>query len=103
MLNPDEAKTLARWCRMRRLSCLEDRGADGRVGWRLESSTAPDWYHMRLIAEPDGFILLDRVGDTLASASDLQALLDAVDAGVAERPRVMLARHAASAVLASVR
>jgi hypothetical protein len=58
---------------------------------------------MRLITNPDGFSLLDRMGDTLASASDLQALLDAVDAGVAERPRAILARHPTSTALASVR
>jgi hypothetical protein len=39
---------------------------------------------MLVVAGDDGFCLLDAPGAPLATASDLPALLDALDAGVAE-------------------
>ena len=42
---------------------------------------------MLLVVDDDGFHLLNAPGETLAAASDLPALLDALDGGVAEAPR----------------
>jgi hypothetical protein len=49
---------------------------------------------MLVVLRDDGFSLLDSVGEVLASASDLPALLDAVDGGVAEPPRRSARHHA---------
>ena len=59
---------------------------------------------MLLVWSGEELSLEDEAGETLASASDLPALLDAVDGGVADAPPVwsgawagLLTRHAASA------
>lgn len=98
MLDADDARILARWCRNRRLSAV----ACAEGGMTLESWVSPAWNSMRLVESVEGLTLLDGTGETLASASDLPALLDAVDAGVAEpRPRFVVPLAATAAFIAA--
>jgi hypothetical protein len=93
MLDIDDLHTLNRWCSARRL-CWQpartDAGAPavlllGRFG-------GPAWAGLLLASDDDGFVLLDAVGERLAEASDLLALLDALDAGIGRpRPAVRIA------------
>ncbi|MCW3477612.1 hypothetical protein [Limobrevibacterium gyesilva] len=87
MLDPADLQILARWCRARRLGWRRKSGpAAGHVLLEPLMAAAP-WQGMLLVAGVDGYLLQDATGETLAFASDLPALLDAVDAGVAEPPR----------------
>jgi hypothetical protein len=60
---------------------------DGAPALLLERRGRPAGESMMVVLNDDGFRLVDSNGDLLASASDLPALLDAVDGGVAEPPR----------------
>ena len=85
MLDSVDLKLLARWCHDRRLRWMTLRAADGSPAVLLRpTSNDCTLEGMLLVEEHDGFRLMDGPGNTLATASDLPALLDAVDAGVAE-------------------
>ena len=49
------------------------------------------WQRMVLTSDEAGFRLEDELGEALAAASDLPALLDALDGGVAEETAVRVA------------
>ncbi len=93
MLDTTELRTLARWCRGRGLRFLPV--GTGQVGTgpagsvilfeRLEP-TRP-WQRMKLVQDEDGFRLCDECDELLASGSDVTAMLDALDGGVAEPTR----------------
>lgn len=85
MLDTTELRTLAHWCRRRGLRFLPlgtDAAGSVILFERLEP-TRP-WQRMKLIQDDAGFRLCDEGDDLLASGSDLPAILDALDGGVAE-------------------
>lgn len=85
MLDTTELRTLARWCRGRGLRFLPlgtDAARSVILFERLEP-TRP-WQRMKLVQDDTGFRLCDERDDLLASGSDLPAILDALDGGVAE-------------------
>lgn len=87
MLDATDLRLLTRWCAdhaMRWQPLRTD--ADG--AWLLlESAIAQHvWQRMVLTADDAGFRLTDELGEALAVASDLPALLDALDGGVADPP-----------------
>ncbi len=99
MLNVREIIVLNAWCRRRALRWYPAHEA-GHVGLVLEGTSGRlPWDRMILVLDDDGFRLRDERSDTLATASDLPALFDAVDGGVAEpaqgfsRTRVVHAPH----------
>jgi hypothetical protein len=64
----------------------------------LESrDPAAAWQRMLLVTEGAEMRLEDELGQPLACSSDLPALLDAVDGGVAEKPSVQSRAHVAGA------
>ncbi len=87
MLDVSELRMLTAWCSQRGLCWTPARPAAGVAAMVLEprDSWAP-WQRMLLVFDEPDMRLEDEVGETLASASDLLALLDAVDGGVAEPP-----------------
>ena len=96
MLDTTELRTLARWCQVRGLRFLP-LGTDPAlsvilVEWREPSRP---WQRMKLVQDDAGFRLCDEADDLLASGSDLPAILDALDGGVAE-PAARPACHMAA-------
>ncbi|MBN8890191.1 MAG: hypothetical protein J0H91_07850 [Rhodospirillales bacterium] len=84
MLDSDELRLLSRWCRARRLHWQPGVADDGQPAVLLTGATpGMVWRGMLLLPTDDEWRLLDAPGDMLAAASDLPALLDALDAGVA--------------------
>jgi hypothetical protein len=81
-----ELQVLSNWCHARSFRWLPV-GDTGSPGMVLEPAAARlPWQRVRLVADPDGWRLEDELGETLATASGLPALLDAVDSGVAAGP-----------------
>jgi hypothetical protein len=81
-----ELQVLSNWCHARSFRWLPV-GGTGAPGMVLEPAAARiPWQRVRLVADPDGWRLEDELGETLATASGLPALLDAVDGGVAAGP-----------------
>lgn len=90
MLDTMELKTLASWCRSRGLRLLPLQvGAEETVILFEPSEATRPWQRMKLTLDDDGFRVCDELDDVLASASDLPALLDALDGGVAEPVRAV--------------
>ena len=88
MLDTAELKTLAAWCRGRGLRFVPLQvGAEQTVILFEPNEATRPWQRMKLILDDDGFRVCDELDDPLASASDLPALLDALDGGVAEPVR----------------
>ena len=86
MADTSELRLLTRWCRdhaMRWQPLRTD--ADGTILLLEPAITRHPWQRMVLTADEAGFRLEDELGEALAAASDLPALLDALDGGVAER------------------
>ena len=83
MLGQNDRQVLMRWCRARRVRWLATLGPDRQPAVLLVAD-GPGWPAMRVLAERDGLLLETETGEILAAASGLQALLDAVDAGIAE-------------------
>ncbi len=81
------------WCAARGMRWTAARSDDGAAALLLDRRGQPSAEAMLVVLHDDGFRLVDAGGDVLASASDLPALLDALDGGVAEPPR----RRAAAA------
>ena len=85
MLDTAELKTLAMWCRGRGLRFLPLQvGAEATIILFERTEATRPWQRMKLIRDDDGFRICDEMDETLAAASDLPAVLDAVDGGVAE-------------------
>ncbi len=86
MFDTADLRVLSIWCSQNRMSWMPGRSDDGEGGLLLRGSVTR---HMPaelllLIGQPE-LRLVDGGGETMASASTLPALLDALDAGVAER------------------
>jgi len=78
MLDQLDRQALLRWCHSRRMKWAE--AASDAVLLVAESGTGPA---TRLRPGEDGWQLETEAGEALAAASDLPALLDAMDAGLA--------------------
>ena len=61
---------------------------------------ARPWQRMMLVLDKRELRLENELGETLASASDLPALLDAVEGGVAESPALARSLGSAPSALA---
>ena len=87
MLSPTDLKTLTDWCRGRAMRWSPLRADPGAIVVLLEPSVATrPWQRMHLLASDHVFLLEDEAGEALARASDLPALLDVLDGGVADTP-----------------
>lgn len=87
MLDGAELRALSSWCQHHALSWRPASGEDGLTAMVLEPrQRRRAWERMLLILREDGFCLSTELGEALATASDLTALLDALDGGVAEGP-----------------
>jgi hypothetical protein len=85
MFDRSELKVLAAWCRNHDLSWMPSGSEDAGATLVLQPhGSCGAWERMLLIPGEDGYTLVTEDGQTLASASDLPALLDALDGGVAE-------------------
>ena len=80
-------RALAAWCAARGVRWTPARGDDGGQALLLERRGQPAAEAMLVVLDADGFRLVTAGGEELACASDLPALLDALDGGVAEPPR----------------
>jgi hypothetical protein len=85
MLARAELLLLVAWCRARRMTCIPA-GAGAGTAALLLQSVGRGADAMLLVVEPTERRLLHWAGQELATASDLPALLDAVDGGVADIP-----------------
>ena len=93
MLTPIDLKMLTLWCGSRAMRWLPLRAGADTAELLLEPLAASrPWQRMRLCASDSGFLLADEAGQTLATASDLPALLDALDGGVADAAPLVLLR-----------
>jgi hypothetical protein len=86
MLRQSELLLLAAWCREREMTWLPG-DAGGRRAALLLERRGRRADAMLLVLETGELRLLDSAAQELAAASDLQALLDAVDGGVADQPQ----------------
>jgi len=87
MLDATELRLLTRWCGDRAMHWQPLRSdADGAVLLLEPAVTRHPWQRMLLRADDAGFRLADELGEAMAAATDLPALLDALDAGVADNP-----------------
>ncbi|MBV9735761.1 MAG: hypothetical protein JO209_07600 [Acidisphaera sp.] len=85
MLDGAELRTLSSWCHHRALCWRPASGEDGLAAMLLEpKQRRRAWERMILVLRDDGFSLSNELGEALATASDLLALLDALDGGIAE-------------------
>ena len=91
MLAPSDLQTLTGWCRNRAMCWTALRVDAVAAVLMLEprAATRP-WQRMRLVVADHVYLLEDEAGQALASASDLPALLDALDGGVADAPALVL-------------
>ncbi len=87
MLNSSELRTLTAWCVRCYLRWTPAHPAHGVATLLLEPrSGRTPWQRMLLVLDEPEMRLETELGEALASASDLEALLDAMDGGVAETP-----------------
>lgn len=92
MLDTSDLRLLTRWCGDHAMRWQPLRtGADGAMLLLEPSVARHPWQRMMLTADDAGFRLEDELGDALAAASDLPALLDALDGGVAEEAAARVA------------
>ena len=83
MVDAQELHSLSRWCGSRALSWLPGRAENGEPAILLRSRAGRrGWSDMLLVADADEISLVDGSGQTIATASDVLALLDALDAGL---------------------
>lgn len=85
VLKGSDVRLLAAWCRPRGFAWLPA-AADGGCAALWLTPSARGTEAMLLVVEQSELRLLDAAGQELAAASDLHALLDAVDGGVADPP-----------------
>lgn len=91
MLAPADLRILTDWCRQRAMDWVALRvDADAAVLLLEPKAAVRPWQRMRLIAGDRGYLLEDEGCQPLASASDLPALLDALDGGVADAAPLVL-------------
>jgi len=97
-----ELKHLTRWCTARRLHWQPARSENGAPAILLRGSgMRVAWQDMMLTEEDDGVSLRDSRGTLLADASEIPALLDALDTGLITRPPLPAAAWTHYAGLAS--
>ncbi|MDR3523117.1 MAG: hypothetical protein P4L66_03330 [Acetobacteraceae bacterium] len=83
-----ELKHLTRWCTARRLYWQPARTESGAPAILLRGNgMRVAWHDMMLTEEDDGVGLRDARGALLADASEIPALLDALDSGLITRPQ----------------
>jgi hypothetical protein len=86
-LNSSELRTLTAWCAQRDLRWTPAHPIRGIPTLLLEPRTVrTPWQRMLLVLDASEMRLETELGEALASASGLPALLDAMDGGVAEAP-----------------
>ena len=87
MLGGIELRALSTWCGRQDLSWTPAECEQGRPMMLLKPRDAGrPWQRMILVLAENEIRLENELGETLASASDLPALLDAVEGGVADAP-----------------
>ena len=100
MLDAADLRLLTRWCRDHAMRwqplCVD---ADGTMLLLEPAEARHPWQRMVLTADDTGLRLEDELGEALAAASDLPALLDALDGGVAEPPAIRVDAPALSVSL----
>jgi len=84
MLDAAELAVLARWCRAAALSWQPLGCAEETVLLLEPRAGERPWQRMRLCAGEAGYRLHDAADRLLAAATDLPALLDALDGGIAD-------------------
>jgi hypothetical protein len=84
MIDTHELHSLTRWCASRRLRWLPVRTDAGEAAIQISAQTGRlAWSDMLLVADAeDDVSLVDAAGQIIATASDVPALLDALDAGL---------------------
>jgi len=107
MLARSELNALAQWCHGNAVSWMPAAADCGRPAMILERRDLerrghrPSWKRLVLILEDEGFRLVTEKGETLASASDLPAVLDAVSDGARPAPPRAAPRREAARTQAS--
>ncbi len=87
MPNPQELQQLTRWCATRHLLWQPSRTEEGQPAILLRPHNGRlAWHDMLLVENDDGVTLIDEAGDVLADASEIPALLDALDSGLITSP-----------------
>ncbi len=87
LLERSDLRLLAAWCQPRGIAWTPAAAHHaGAALWLLPSGRGAE--AMMLVVDRAELRLLDAAGQELATASDLPALLDAVDGGVADPPAV---------------
>ena len=87
MLDGASIRALNAWCGRRALSwSAANPAGDSAVMVLCPRDAGGPWQRMMLVLDCTELRLENELGEMLASASDLPALLDAVDGGVAEPP-----------------
>lgn len=87
ILQRSDLRLLAAWCRPRGIAWLPAAtGGAGAALWLMPPGRGVE--AMLLVLDRAELRLLDVAGQELAAASDLPALLDAMDGGVADPPRL---------------
>lgn len=94
MFEAGDRLVLLRWCRTHRVPWSDAAAPAG--GAAIVLHAVPGRMTLRLVSEASGVRLETIGGETLAAASGVQALLDAVDAGIASVPQPMGAQHSAT-------
>ena len=88
MLGRGELQALTAWCARRGLGWAPASQSTSRGGIVLHGRS-PDrpWQGMMLVQLNAGYCLENEAGETLATASSLAAVLDALDGGIVSRRR----------------
>jgi hypothetical protein len=85
MLDRGTLQVLHGWCHRHSLHWTALTGPDSVAAMLLEPESARrPWSRMMLQVNADGYRLCDDRGEILAEASDLPALFDALESGLAE-------------------
>ena len=98
MLDTFELGLLSAWCHARAMRWHPLRTGAEATTLLLEPHVPDRLWQRMLLTAGDDLRLDDEAGDVLATASDLPALLDALDGGVADAPAPR--RQAAAHVIA---
>ena len=99
LLDGAELRALSTWCGRQDLSWSPGESEQGPPMMLLRPRDAGGpWQRMILILEKGELRLENELGETLASASDLPALFDAVEGGIADSPAAGLRRGAVSSL-----
>jgi hypothetical protein len=85
-LRPSDSVMIANWCRVRGLAWAPWRAQSGTLGVLISRPGQARAEACMISVRGDEFTLAAPGGATLAAASDLPAVFDALDAGVADAP-----------------